>query len=64
MTQIEKKGKPYVQPSVVLVRTNTENHFWQEVFREIMNQQVMTRLMQSNIAGTYKRLTIMIGEMI
>lgn len=25
MTQIEKKGKPYVQPSVVLVRTNTEN---------------------------------------
>ena len=25
MTQIEKKGKPYVQPLVVLVRTNTEN---------------------------------------
>lgn len=25
MIQIEKKGKPYVQPLVVLVRTNTEN---------------------------------------
>ena len=25
MIQIEKKGKPYVQPSVVLVRANTEN---------------------------------------
>ncbi|MGP1378672.1 MAG: lytic murein transglycosylase [Prevotella veroralis] len=25
MKEIEKKGKPYVQPLVVLVRTNTEN---------------------------------------